>query len=108
MPNSSYADAAAFREAAAKGQVGIDPDAAQAVLTNIRTGKDAIANNSDRRLARDVGTAASWYGRQLVPLYHPGPRAVARRSFAQHAADYAALAVLVEPRPTRRRRTADR
>lgn len=43
MPNSSYADAAAFREAAAKGQVGLDPDAAQAVLKKIRTGKDAVA-----------------------------------------------------------------
>jgi DNA polymerase len=75
-----------------------------------RAALDALAliEPHDRRLARDVGTAASWYGRQLVPLYHPGPRAVARRSFAQHAADYAALAVLVEPRPTRRRRTADR
>ena len=46
-------------------------------------------------LARDVATAAPWYGRRLVPLYHPGPRAVARRSFAQHAADYAVLASLL-------------
>ena len=30
-------------------------------------------------LARDVGTAPSWYGRRLVPLYHPGPRALIRR-----------------------------
>ncbi|OQO92844.1 hypothetical protein [Saccharomonospora piscinae] len=43
MPNSSYADAAAFRAAAAQGQVGIEPDAAQAVLAKIRTGKDAVA-----------------------------------------------------------------
>lgn len=43
MGNSSYADAAAFRAAAATGQVGIDPDAAQAVLSKIRTGKDAVA-----------------------------------------------------------------
>ncbi|EHK83660.1 hypothetical protein ACWGRK_04985 [Saccharomonospora azurea] len=43
MPNSSYADAAAFRAAAAEGQVGLDPDAAQAVLNKIRTGKDAVA-----------------------------------------------------------------
>jgi uracil-DNA glycosylase family 4 len=49
----------------------------------------------DRVLARDVATAALWYGRRLVPLYHPGPRAVARRGFARHAADYAALAALV-------------
>lgn len=43
MPNSSYADATAFRAAAAKGQVGIDPDAAHGVLSKIRTGKDAVA-----------------------------------------------------------------
>lgn len=42
MGNSSYADAAAFRDAAATGQVGVDPDAAQGVLTKIRTGKDHI------------------------------------------------------------------
>lgn len=43
MPNSSYADATAFRAAAATGQVAIDPDAAQTVLNKIRTGKDAVA-----------------------------------------------------------------
>ena len=46
-------------------------------------------------LARDVGTARSWHGRRLVPLYHPGPRSVARRGRAQHHADYAALATLI-------------
>jgi hypothetical protein len=43
MGNSSYGDAAAFRNAAATGQVGVDPDAAQAVLSKIRRGKDAVA-----------------------------------------------------------------
>jgi hypothetical protein len=42
MGNSSFADAAAFRNAAATGQVGIDPDAAQTVLNKIRTGKDTV------------------------------------------------------------------
>ncbi|MBN6035093.1 MULTISPECIES: hypothetical protein [unclassified Amycolatopsis] len=42
MGNSSLADAAAFRNAAATGQVGVDPDAAQTVLNKIRTGKDAV------------------------------------------------------------------
>lgn len=48
-------------------------------------------------LARDVGQAAPWYGRRLVPLYHPGPRALIRRPIAQQAADYAALAALIRP-----------
>src|SRR2546425_847484 len=41
MGNSSAADANAFKAAAAAGQVGIDPDAAQTALNKIRTGKDA-------------------------------------------------------------------
>ncbi|OZM70889.1 hypothetical protein CFN78_22235 [Amycolatopsis antarctica] len=39
---NSIADASAFRNAAVSGQVGVDPDAAQAVLQKIRTGKDAV------------------------------------------------------------------
>lgn len=42
MGNSSIADASAFRNAAVNGQIGVDPDAAQAVLQKIRTGKDAV------------------------------------------------------------------
>ena len=62
-----------------------------------RAALDALAQieRHDRVLARDVGAATAWYGRRLVPLYHPGPRAVARRGFGQHAADYAALAALI-------------
>jgi hypothetical protein len=39
---NSTADANAFKAAAAAGEVGIDPDAAQAALNKIRTGKDAV------------------------------------------------------------------
>lgn len=42
MGNSSHADAAAFRQAAVDGQVGIDPDHAETVLNKLRTGKDAV------------------------------------------------------------------
>jgi len=41
---NTNADAAAFRAAAAGGQLGVDPDAAQAVLKKIRTGKDSVEN----------------------------------------------------------------
>ena len=47
-------------------------------------------------LARDVGLDMPWYGRRLVPLYHPGPRALIRRPLAQQAGDYAALAAMLE------------
>jgi uracil-DNA glycosylase family 4 len=62
-----------------------------------RVALDALGRIEPHRrlLARDVATSAPWYGRHLVPLYHPGPRAVARRGFGQHAADYAALAALL-------------
>ena len=46
-------------------------------------------------LARDVATPVSWHGRTLVPLYHPGPRSVARRGRARHHADYARLGILL-------------
>ena len=48
-------------------------------------------------LAHDVGTASSWYRRRLVPLYHPGPRALIHRTFARQAADYVALAAMLNP-----------
>ncbi|HZO24428.1 MAG TPA: uracil-DNA glycosylase [Chloroflexota bacterium] len=62
-----------------------------------RAALDALAliEPHGRVLARDIGVAAPWYGRQLVPLYHPGPRALIRRPFGQQAADYAALAALL-------------
>lgn len=40
----SVADATAFMNAAATGEIGIDPDAAQTVLNKIRLGKDAVEN----------------------------------------------------------------
>ncbi|WP_414941930.1 hypothetical protein [Amycolatopsis sp. cmx-11-51] len=55
MGNSSLADANAFKNAAAQGQVGIDPDAAQTVLNKIRTGKDAVEALLHR--AGDLGQA---------------------------------------------------
>jgi hypothetical protein len=53
MGNSSYADAAAFRNAAVNGQLGVDPDAAQNVLKKIRAGKDSVEN-----LLRNAGALA--------------------------------------------------
>lgn len=46
-------------------------------------------------LARDVGRPVAWHGRRLVPLYHPGPRALIRRPLAMQSADYQRLAALV-------------
>lgn len=62
-----------------------------------RVALDALALIAphDARLARDVGTAIHWAGRRLVPLYHPGPRSVARRGRDAHLADYRRLATLL-------------
>lgn len=38
----SVSDALAFAEAAEQGLIGVDPDAAQAVLNKVRTGKDRV------------------------------------------------------------------
>ena len=64
-----------------------------------RVALDALALIAphDAQLARDVAQPIPWAGRHLVPLYHPGPRSVARRSRAGHIADYRLLAALVAP-----------
>jgi uracil-DNA glycosylase len=43
------------------------------------------------RLKIDVGRSVSWWGRTLVALYHPGPRAQIHRSFEKQLADFATL-----------------
>ena len=43
-------------------------------------------------LARDVGRAVDWSDRLLLPLYHPGGRAMARRPFWQQQLDWSAIA----------------
>ncbi|WP_208430497.1 uracil-DNA glycosylase [Methyloceanibacter sp. wino2] len=39
-------------------------------------------------LAEGVRQKWHWYGRQLIPLYHPGQRALIHRSFLNQLADY--------------------
>lgn len=50
-------------------------------------------------LRRDAGRALPWYGRALVPLYHPSPRTAARRSFASQLEDFRALGEIVRAGP---------
>ena len=40
------------------------------------------------QLAESVRSAHSWYGRKLIPLYHPGQRAMVHRSLANQRSDY--------------------
>lgn len=39
-------------------------------------------------LASGVRRQSEWYGRRLIPLYHPGQRAMLHRSFLNQLADY--------------------
>lgn len=39
-------------------------------------------------LKSDVRTSTKWYDRILIPLYHPGQRAMLHRSFANQRSDY--------------------
>jgi uracil-DNA glycosylase family 4 len=48
----------------------------------------------DLTLAGDVRTAHKWFGRLLVPLYHPGARAVIHRSRANQRSDIQFVAEL--------------
>jgi uracil-DNA glycosylase len=45
-------------------------------------------------LATDVGKPVEWFGRTLVPLYHPGARAQIRRPLPKQLTDYVALGEL--------------
>ena len=40
------------------------------------------------QLTEHVRTVHAWYGRKLIPLYHPGARAMVHRSMANQRSDY--------------------
>lgn len=71
MGNSSYGDAAAFRNAAVGGQLGVDPDAAQNVLKKIRAGKDVVENliNSSGTLAEAPKLGANPVGDAIATKF---------------------------------------
>lgn len=50
-------------------------------------------------LSRDAGRAFDWYGRRLVPLYHPSPHVVnGRRPVERQIEDYRAIVDIVSSR----------
>lgn len=64
----------------------------------------AIVQRHDLTLRGNVRTAHRWEGRQLVPAYHPGQRAMVHRSFANQLADYQFIAETVRRSATRQKR----
>jgi uracil-DNA glycosylase family 4 len=51
-------------------------------------------------LRLDVARSAEWYNRLLLPLYHPGPRALIRRPWERQEADYRVLSDLLNALPS--------
>lgn len=47
-----------------------------------------LVERHDLSLSVNVRTKSNWYGRTLIPLYHPGARAMIHRNFAAQTADY--------------------
>jgi uracil-DNA glycosylase family 4 len=50
-------------------------------------------------LRRDAGRPVRWSDRWLLPLYHPGPRALIRRPLETQREDYARLGMLIKRIP---------
>jgi uracil-DNA glycosylase family 4 len=48
----------------------------------------ALIEPHDFSLGEDVRTARGWFNRLLIPLYHPGQRAMLHRSLANQRSDY--------------------
>jgi uracil-DNA glycosylase family 4 len=66
----------------------------------------ALANVSAHNLTLkdDVRTARPWFGRILIPLYHPGQRAMIHRSHANQRSDYQFVAETLKGLSTRKHR----
>lgn len=58
-------------------------------------GATNLIERHDLVLRAAVGKPVDWFGRVLVPLYHPGPRALIHRSLETQRRDYARLGRLV-------------
>lgn len=48
-------------------------------------------------LKESIGEVHDWIGVKLMPLYHPGPRAMIHRSFSKQTADYIGLSHYIHP-----------
>lgn len=51
-----------------------------------------LVEGHNLKLSTDVGRIARWFGRNLIPLYHPSPRTLGLRSFSQQKEDFQFIA----------------
>lgn len=77
------------------------------IVTLGGTSLGALSNIEGHSIAlRDgVRKVFSWYGRKLIPLYHPGQRAMIHRSMANQRSDYAFLAAEMRKKGINRAKT---
>lgn len=75
----------------------VDP---QVIISLGATALEALAIIAPHsfRLRENVGQPCDWNGRKLIPLYHPGPRALVHRALAKQRGDLMAVAKLVHPK----------
>lgn len=59
-------------------------------------------------LKDDVRTKKKWFGRELIPIYHPGQRAMLHRSFANQLADYQFIAEAIRRKGRAKTRSSRR
>lgn len=75
----------------------VDPDVVVALGGVALSALELIAPHG-LSLRDDAAELHPWHGRQLVPLYHPAPRARVHRSPIHQRADFADLATYVDPK----------
>ncbi len=56
-------------------------------------------------LKESVRTENDWYSRKLIPVYHPGQRAMMHRSFANQSSDYQFIAEAMKRLGVKKRKT---
>jgi uracil-DNA glycosylase family 4 len=71
-----------------KRQIELVNPAIVATLGNTALRALAGIENHSLTLGQHVRTIHAWLGRWLIPLYHPGQRAMLHRSFANQRSDY--------------------
>lgn len=97
------------REAAAcsrwlKAQVDLVDPPLVVALGTVALAALRLIEDHPYRLPTHVGQALPWYGRTLMPLYHPSPRTVGQRPWLAQVADFRRLGKLLRPSPTVDRR----
>lgn len=66
-----------------------------ATLGGVALHAASVIEPHELELRHDVRKVHEWRGRKLVPLYHPGQRAMVHRSFGNQLADYQFVAELL-------------